>query len=162
MSLVRRRGIGAAVILLVGGAVATTLIMGSHADRPVDVRLVAPEPAQETVSASMTTTLPAVSPHTASTSETRPVAAPVNTATNVPAPSPTTATTTHRGLWPELINGLCDYVYYDSKGAQQCMPWVLDMDDACEWLHEQGVGKIEVRGRDGYGLDLDLNGIACG
>lgn len=162
MSLVRRRGIGAAVILLVGGAVATTLIMGSHADRPVDVRLVAPKPAQETVSASMTTTLPAVAPHTSDTTETRQVAAPVNTVANPPAPPPPTTTTTPRGLLPELIAGLCDYVYYDSKGTQQCMPWVLDMDDACAWLHTQGIGKIEVRGRDGYGLDLDLDGIACG
>jgi hypothetical protein len=159
MSLVRRRGIGAAVVLLVGGAVATSLIMGS-ADRPVDIRLVAPDPAQETVSASMTTTLPAVAPPTAGTTETRPVAAPVNTATNPPTPPPAT-TTSLRGLLPELIDGLCDYVYYDSKGKQQCVPWLLDMKDACAWLHAQGIDKIKVRGRDGYNLDLDLDGIAC-
>lgn len=160
MSGVRRRGVGLAVLAVIGAALVAGLVM-SPGERPVDVRLVAPKPAPaETVSASMTTTMSAVAAQPPVVEQ--PPVDPVITTTKPAAvPAPTTTSTKHSGLLPDLIEGLCSYVYKDNRGIDRCVPWVLDMEDACEWLKEQGINKIEVRGRDEHGLDLDLDGIAC-
>ena len=163
MSVVRRRGLGVAAVLLLVAAVVTAVLAGSGA-RPVDIRMVQPKAAPpQTVSASATTTMPAIAPRPP---DPDPVAGGERveaTTTEPPVARPPAPTTTSKPvLLPDLINSLCDYVYRDSGGVEHCVPWVLDMRDACTWLHQQGIGKIEVRGRDGSGLDLDLDGIACG
>ncbi|MDU0293447.1 hypothetical protein, partial [Saccharothrix longispora] len=33
--------------------------------------------------------------------------------------------------------------------------------DRCGWLQDQGVTRVEVRGRDRHHLDLDRDGVAC-
>lgn len=159
MSVVKRRGIGAAVIVLVAaGAVAGLVVTAG--ERPVDVRLVAPKPAQqETVSASMTTTVPAIAAQTTTVpSATQPVAVPAGT----PTPAPRPKAPNKAGL-PNLIGGLCRHLYLDAKGEEQCLQWDQVMQDPCRWLAEQGLKEIKVRGRDRHDLDLDrqLKSFSC-
>lgn len=152
----RRRGVGAAVIALVGSAIATALLMGTP-ERPVDVRLVTPTPTTpETVTASLTTTMAAAVQPTTTVAVQVPVA-PVATTTQ--SPSTPRATTTSRRK--QLTDLLCEYMYRDDAGVEQCLPWVIDLRHTCQWLHDQGFDRIEVRGRDRHGLDPDENGIAC-
>ncbi|GLZ31396.1 hypothetical protein Lesp02_35840 [Lentzea sp. NBRC 105346] len=162
MSVVRRRGLGVAAVLLLVAAAVTAVLAGAGA-RPVDIRMVQPKAAPpETVSASATTTMPAIAPPPPAPDPVPAGQQVIPATTEPPAARPPAPTTTSKGaLLPDLINGLCDYIYRDSGGVEHCVPWVLDMRDACTWLHEQGIDKIEVRGEDDFGLDLDLDGIAC-
>ncbi|NUT93110.1 MAG: hypothetical protein HOY78_13900 [Saccharothrix sp.] len=82
------------------------------------------------------------------------------TVTTTPEPGTTTTpppTTTSKKK-PNRNN--CDDGYL-TDGV--CVPWFFPLDprEACEWLREQGLTRIEVQGRDRHHLDLDLDGVAC-
>ncbi|XVV03515.1 hypothetical protein ACQPW3_40405 [Actinosynnema sp. CA-248983] len=155
----RRLALAGTMGALATGALLTLAIVVDQ-PRPVDVRRVDLSPVQPgMLSATHTTTLavhPAPAPATAGP-EARPVV-PV-TATPTPAPEPASPTPTEpTGKKPNRNN--CDRSYL-TDGA--CVPWFFPLDprEACEWLREQGLTRIEVHGRDRHRLDVDLDGIAC-
>jgi hypothetical protein len=159
----RRLAFAGAMGALASGAL-LTLVMSVDQPRPVDVRRVDLSPVQPGVlSATHTTTLnvqpPADEPVSTGSVEPRP-AIPV-TVTTTPEPSTTTTpapTTTTSKKKPNRNN--CDDGYL-TDGV--CVPWFFPLDprEACEWLREQGLTRIEVLGRDRHHLDVDLDGLAC-
>ncbi|MEJ2857224.1 MULTISPECIES: hypothetical protein [unclassified Saccharothrix] len=159
----RRLAFAGAMGALASGAL-LTLVISVDQPRPVDVRRVDLSPVQPGVlSATHTTTLnvqpPAETPVSTGDPEPRP-AIPV-TATSTPEPTTTTPPPTPVPTSKQKPNrNNCDSGYL-TDGV--CVPWFFPLDprEACEWLHEQGLTRIEVLGRDRHHLDLDLDGLAC-
>ncbi|MFI9813046.1 hypothetical protein [Saccharothrix variisporea] len=159
----RRLAFAGAIGALASGAL-LTLVISVDQPRPVDVRRVDLSPVQPGVlSATHTTTVnvqpPADLPVSTGTAEPSP-AVPV-TATSTPEPTTTTTEPPPTSTAKKKPKGNnCDDGYL-TDGV--CVPWFFPMDprEACEWLRDQGLTRIEVLGRDRHHLDLDLDGVAC-
>ncbi|MBM7812495.1 hypothetical protein [Saccharothrix algeriensis] len=157
-------------VLVLGASLAMVLTMGGP--RPVDVRRVdlAPAPPGE-LSATHTTT---IGIHQSTTAVLAPPPPPppaqqvaTGTATSAdPPPGPPQVTTTPAAPGRPSAPPTrprpdhCDRNYATDGG---CVPWLLPLGvrQACEWLREHGLTRIEVRGRDRHRLDPDRDGIAC-
>lgn len=163
------RGVAfAGVALLLATGALVTLALTVNEPRPVDARQVHLSPVEQGVlSATYTTTVEVVRsttvPVVVPPPEQRP-APPVTTVTTVavttselPPPPGTPVSTTSTGpTWGDN----CDYSYV-TDGA--CVPWRFPrgVSRPCQWLHEQGITRIEVVGWDRHFLDRDRDGIAC-
>ncbi|KOX13722.1 hypothetical protein ADK67_43770 [Saccharothrix sp. NRRL B-16348] len=157
---------GVALLLATGALV--TLALTVTEPRPVDVRQVHLSPVEPGVlSATYTTTLEIARPTTAPVAvpppEQRPVP-PITTTTTVvpvtttepPASSSPVSTTSTKPSWGDN----CDHSYVTDG---PCVPWRFPRGvwRLCEWLHDQGITRIEVVGWDRHYLDKDRDGIAC-
>ncbi|MEV8443149.1 excalibur calcium-binding domain-containing protein [Actinosynnema sp. NPDC051121] len=160
---------GVALLLATGALV--TLSLAVHEPRPVDVRQVRLSPAEPGVlSATYTTTVAVVRSTTVAVAvpppEQRPVPPVTTTAITTVAVTTTSeppasssapvSTTSTRPSWGED----CDDAYVTDG---PCVPWRFPRGvwRLCEWLHEQGVTRIEVVGWDRHHLDRDHDGLAC-
>ncbi|NUT46162.1 MAG: excalibur calcium-binding domain-containing protein [Saccharothrix sp.] len=159
------RGVAfAGVALALATGTLVTMAITVNEPRPVDVRRVDMSPVEPGVlSATYTTTLEVARPTTVAPvvppPEARP--APVTTTTTVAVtttPEPTTSsvppTTSSTSPWECSPSYVTDGV---------CVPWRFPRGVRrwCDWLHEQGVTRIEVVGWDHHGLDRDHDGVAC-
>ncbi|MEU4740543.1 excalibur calcium-binding domain-containing protein [Actinosynnema sp. NPDC023658] len=159
----------AGTALLLATGVLATLAITVDEPRPVDVRRVEVSPAEPGVlSVTYTTTLAAARPPSVVVVVPPPEPRPepptttttVVTTTSEPPPAPVTTSsvpagpTSTRPLWK------CDPSYLTED---LCVPWRFprDVRRLCDWLREQGVGRIEVVGWDRHHLDLDHDGVAC-
>jgi hypothetical protein len=161
---------GAALLLATGALV--TMALTVNEPRPVDVRRVDVSPvAPGVLSASYTTTIEAIRPTTTAVVAIVPPAQrpapPSTTTTTVPTtttvepPPPSSSSvpeSTTSSVPPEHEN--CDPSYV-TDGI--CVPWRFPRGvwRYCDWLHDQGVTRIEVVGWDRHHLDRDRDGIAC-
>lgn len=156
---------GVALLLATGALV--TMAVTVNEPRPVDVRRVDQSPVVPGVlSATYTTAIQAARPTTPAVVIPPPAPPPVPTTTTTattttvepPPPSPSVPESTTSSVPPWAEN--CDYSYV-TDGV--CVPWRFPRGvwRYCEWLHDQGVTRIEVVGWDRHRLDRDHDGIAC-
>ncbi|GAB2996283.1 excalibur calcium-binding domain-containing protein [Saccharothrix stipae] len=161
---------GTALLLATGALV--TMALTVNEPRPVDVRQVHVSPVEPGVlSATYTTTLEVVRSTTVVVAvpppEQRPLP-PVTTTTTTTTTSVTTSqpppssssvpesTTSSRPPWEQN----CDRAYVTDG---PCVPWRFPrgVSRRCDWLHDQGITRIEVVGWDRHNLDRDHDGLAC-
>ncbi|RKT57980.1 hypothetical protein [Saccharothrix australiensis] len=177
MSRISRTGIAGSAGALACGAL-LFLVITAYEPRPVDVRRVDLSPVQPGVlSATHTTVLKPVQSTTTTVVAAPPprLEVPVATTAEPTATTTTTvetppATTTAPPSTPPSRQRphrphRCDNAYV-TDGV--CVPWLFPpglfppgLGRACEWLRDQGVTRIEVRGHDRHRLDRDRDGLAC-
>ncbi|MFD1152296.1 excalibur calcium-binding domain-containing protein [Saccharothrix hoggarensis] len=162
----------AGVVLLSAAGAVVALALSVDGPRPVDARRVDAGPVRPGVlSVSYTTKIEVARSATAvhiAPPAPRPAPPPVATSTTVteppppPPPPPPETSSTVESTTPSstVADENCDPSYV-TDGV--CVPrhfptgvWLK-----CEWMHEQGVSRIEVVGRDRHYLDRDRDGIAC-
>ncbi|HEX7308603.1 hypothetical protein [Lentzea sp.] len=162
MTEVRRRGYFPAAAAVLGAALVAALFM-TPADKPVDIRLVAPPPPPpEVITATATTTVSAIG-------GVRPPPPPPPPPPGADPPPrhrpgqhpPPPAPAPGKPKQPTLLDLLrCDAKYVSDDDFNRCLAWPLDTDEFCAFLEENHLHPVDLRGPDGrrferFELDCD-------
>ncbi|SDN70808.1 hypothetical protein [Lentzea jiangxiensis] len=162
MTGVRRRGRFSAAVVVMGAALIAA-VLSAPADKPVDIRLVAPPPLPpQVVTATATTTVSAIGAVEPAPPPPPPPPPPRGEASpppprhepRQPPPPPPPRPGKPKPKPPNVFDLLrCDAAYFEDDDFNRCLEWPFDAAEFCELLEKHNLEPVDVRGPGGRRFD---------